>query len=83
MRKKIPKNFLVSVCGGMNSALFLDDNLIILKGSGTSSEYTPEFLVAENVLVVTINYRLGLWGFLNAPAIGIPGNAGLKDQVFA
>ena len=39
----------------------------------------------KDVVLVTINYRLGPVGFLSLedPELGIPGNAGLKDQTFA
>lgn len=37
----------------------------------------------ENVIVVTINYRLHILGFLSLPQMGIPGNTGLKDQQMA
>ncbi|CAN5662539.1 carboxylesterase/lipase family protein [soil metagenome] len=36
-----------------------------------------------DVVVVTLNYRLGALGFLSIPEAGIPGNAGLLDQVAA
>lgn len=31
-------------------------------GSGSSYEYSPDYLLDENVIVVTINYRLGVFG---------------------
>src|SRR4051812_14722441 len=37
----------------------------------------------ENVIVVTINYRLHVLGFMSLPSLGISGNAGLKDQQMA
>jgi acetyl esterase/lipase len=33
-------------------------------GSGTSEFYGPDFLLSENVVVVTLNYRLGALGKL-------------------
>ena len=36
-----------------------------------------------DVVVVSLNYRLGAFGFLSIPEAGIPGNAGLLDQVAA
>lgn len=37
------------------------------------------------MILVSFNYRLGALGFLSLkdPTLGVPGNAGLKDQVFA
>lgn len=43
--------------------------------------YSPEYLVQNDVIVVTCNYRLGPFGFLCLPEAGIHGNAGIKDQV--
>lgn len=37
----------------------------------------------EDVIVVTINYRLHIFGFLCLPSVGVYGNAGLKDQQMA
>jgi carboxylesterase type B len=37
----------------------------------------------ENVIVVIINYRLHVLGFMSFPRMGISGNAGLKDQQMA
>lgn len=36
-----------------------------------------------NVVVVTINYRLGVFGFLDGRSADAPGNQGLHDQVMA
>jgi carboxylesterase type B len=45
--------------------------------------FSPEYLLMENVIVVSINYRLHALGFLMLPSMGINGNAGLKDQQMA
>lgn len=37
----------------------------------------------DDVIVVTINYRLNIFGFACIPELGIYGNAGLKDQQMA
>lgn len=52
-------------------------------GSGTSDHNGPDFLVEENIIVVSINYRLGPLGFFWNPEAGINGNYGLKDQQMA
>lgn len=49
-------------------------------GNG-GGEYDPTRLVQEDVIVVTLNYRLGLLGFLAHPALESDGgNFGLMDQ---
>ncbi|XP_050327689.1 esterase B1 [Bactrocera neohumeralis] len=50
---------------------------------GSSNGTLPLSLISEDVIVVTLNYRLGAWGFLCLPEEGIWGNAGLKDQRLA
>lgn len=52
-------------------------------GSGGMMLYGPDFLVKQDVIVVTFNYRLGLLGFLCLGIPEAPGNAGLKDQIAA
>jgi para-nitrobenzyl esterase len=60
-----------------------------LKGSGTQSMYDGAALASKGVLVVTINYRLGLLGFFSAPELVAEsaqhsaGNYGLLDQIAA
>jgi para-nitrobenzyl esterase len=63
--------------------------------SGTGAQYDPSVMAAENnIIVVTINYRLGALGWLVEPGllaqtpsafenIGDGGNYGLMDQQFA
>ncbi len=58
-------------------------------GSGSEPRYRGENLAARGAVVVTINHRLGVFGFLthpelaNATANGASGNYGLMDQVAA
>jgi para-nitrobenzyl esterase len=56
---------------------------------GTAAMYDPQHLVRKGVLVVTINYRLDVFGFLAHPELtaespsGASGNYGLMDQIEA
>ena len=58
-------------------------------GSGEVLVYDGEALAARGVVVVTLNYRLGVFGFFSHPALteqsghGASGNYGLMDQVAA
>ncbi|XP_050438029.1 juvenile hormone esterase-like [Adelges cooleyi] len=52
-------------------------------GSGSPDLYSPDYLIEENVILVTFNYRLNVLGFLNLDIDDCPGNIGLKDQLFA
>ncbi|XP_044745324.1 uncharacterized protein LOC123307172 [Coccinella septempunctata] len=56
-----------------------------IQGSNRTELYGPDYLMREDVIQVSINYRLGVFGFLSLEdeSLGIPGNAGLKDQVQA
>ncbi|KAK4885355.1 hypothetical protein RN001_001626 [Aquatica leii] len=54
-------------------------------GSGSTVFYGPDFLLTKDIVLVTINYRTGLLGFLNFEdaSLDVPGNMGLKDQILA
>ncbi|XP_063699557.1 esterase B1-like [Culicoides brevitarsis] len=54
-------------------------------GSSSLMFYGPDYLVEKDVICVSFNYRLGIFGFLSLkdPKVGVPGNAGLKDQTMA
>lgn len=51
--------------------------------SGSSGSFGPKFLVRNDIVVVTINYRLGPYGFMCLGIPEVPGNQGLKDQLLA
>ena len=49
---------------------------------GSSTGYYGGVLAALNdVIVVSINYRVGVLGFFNVPGTGVKGNYGMLDQV--
>ncbi|XP_076058871.1 juvenile hormone esterase-like [Oratosquilla oratoria] len=51
--------------------------------SGDSASYGPEVLLDHDVILVVLQYRLGIFGFLSTEDSIIPGNFGLKDQTLA
>jgi para-nitrobenzyl esterase len=59
-----------------------------IAGAGSEPRYTNSALVPKGVILVTINYRLGLFGFLASEDLakeqnGHAGNYGLMDMVAA
>lgn len=52
-------------------------------GSGDSDAFPADLYVAEDVLYVSINYRLGVLGFLSTGDQHAPGNYAMKDMVMA
>lgn len=61
--------------------------LVFLHGgnfdSGSGNYYGPQALVDQNIVVVTLNYRLGVLGFASTEDEALPGNLGLRDQLLA
>ena len=57
--------------------------------TGRGDAYPGELLSSKGVVLVTVNYRLGRFGFLAHPAltaestVGASGNQGLRDQIAA
>ena len=57
--------------------------------TGQGSGYPGELLTSKGVVLVTVNYRLGRFGFLAHAALteenaaGVSGNQGLRDQIAA
>jgi cholinesterase len=64
------------------------DQQILSHQLGSSSPdmlYNPSFILQKDVVFVSMNYRVGAFGFLSLddPSLNVPGNAGLKDQTLA
>jgi carboxylesterase type B len=51
--------------------------------SGGAKWIEPHILLDEDVILVTIHYRLGIFGFLTLEQPDYSGNMGLKDQLLA
>uniref|UniRef100_A0A1Y9HAC3 Carboxylic ester hydrolase n=1 Tax=Anopheles farauti TaxID=69004 RepID=A0A1Y9HAC3_9DIPT len=56
-----------------------------VEGTSGTELYGPDYLIEKDIVLVTLNYRVGALGFLccQSPDAGVPGNAGLKDQRLA
>nr|XP_033331231.1 venom carboxylesterase-6-like [Megalopta genalis] len=50
---------------------------------GSGMDMGAKFLMDQDVILVTFNYRLGILGFLSTEDDTVPGNMGLKDQSMA
>lgn len=50
-------------------------------GSGNRPSTGPKFLVKHDVILVTVNYRLGFYGFMCLDIPQVPGNQGLRDMI--
>lgn len=52
-------------------------------GSGDDGLYGPDFIIEKHVILVTLNYRLGIFGFMTFNTSEYSGNMALKDQQLA
>ncbi|KAK3882432.1 hypothetical protein Pcinc_013184 [Petrolisthes cinctipes] len=50
---------------------------------GSAEEYLPHVLLDHQIVLVVMQYRLGVMGFLSTEDEVMPGNMGLKDQTLA
>ncbi|XP_068155852.1 esterase B1 isoform X1 [Drosophila tropicalis] len=55
------------------------------KGDPTTDLHSPDYFMKRDVVIATVSYRVGPLGFLSLrdSNAGVPGNAGLKDQLLA
>ncbi|KAK3912511.1 Juvenile hormone esterase, partial [Frankliniella fusca] len=77
-----PEGAGAGAASGLPVVVVVPDGGLLL-ASGRLEHFGPHFLVAQRVIVVSVNYRTGPLGFLSMDTEGIPGNAGLKDIVAA
>ncbi|XP_055326221.1 juvenile hormone esterase-like, partial [Sitodiplosis mosellana] len=73
-------------CKSINSKTKLPVMISIYGGGfivGSSRFYGPDFLIETNVIVVTFNYRLVIFGSLSLDLPEYSGNMGMKDQRLA
>lgn len=56
-----------------------------MNGSSSTEIFGPDYILQKDVILVTLNYRLGVFGFLSLDEreLNVPGNNGLQDQLFA
>ncbi|KAI4459590.1 carboxylesterase [Holotrichia oblita] len=54
-----------------------------ISGNSSYALYDPTALVEKNVIFVSFNYRLSIFGFISTNDSTAPGNTGLKDQLHA
>ena len=52
-------------------------------GSGDDYINGPDFLMERDIILVTFNYRLNVFGFMSLGTPEYSGNMGLKDQQLA
>ncbi|XP_030385784.1 esterase B1-like [Scaptodrosophila lebanonensis] len=75
LRSSKPLPILVYVHGGM-----------FKRGDYTRRDWGPDYLMQEELIVISVGHRLGAYGFLSFPddpTLEVSGNAGLKDIICA
>nr|WCC58162.1 carboxylesterase [Pharsalia antennata] len=52
-------------------------------GNSSYRGYGPDYLLEKDIVFVSFNYRLGIYGFGSTRDASCPGNFGFKDQILA
>ncbi|XP_031625526.1 uncharacterized protein LOC116342165 [Contarinia nasturtii] len=63
--------------------IFIIHGGLFAVGSGEDRFYGPDFANEHDIILVTVNYRLGIFGFLSLGTPEYSGNMALKDQQMA
>nr|ARM65394.1 putative antennal esterase CXE23 [Ectropis obliqua] len=51
-------------------------------GAGLTDMHGPEYLLRNDVVVMTFNHRINIFGYLSLDTAKIPGNQALRDVIF-
>ncbi|XP_073953927.1 venom carboxylesterase-6-like [Choristoneura fumiferana] len=68
---------------GTAPVVVFDYNDNFRTGFNSTDTYSPDFFLEEEVIVVTVSYRVDILGYLTTEDDVIPPNAGLKDFILA
>jgi len=71
-----------NLTGNLSVMVWIHGGAFII-GDGNDLVYGADLLVSDNVIVVTLNYRLSSLGFLSTGDSHAQGNYGLKDMLLA
>jgi len=82
MNETTPINGAEVTTSPMPVIVFLHGGAFVV-GACESMMYGPQVLLDRDVVLVGVNYRLGVLGFLSLETDACPGNLGLHDQLLA
>lgn len=83
MKHKLKLNFsVVNITKKLPVLIFIHGGSFV-KGTADDINHGPDFLVEQEIILITISYRLGVLGFMSLGTPEYSGNMGLKDQQIA
>uniref|UniRef100_A0A336K9Q0 carboxylesterase n=1 Tax=Culicoides sonorensis TaxID=179676 RepID=A0A336K9Q0_CULSO len=66
--------------GNLNVIIFVNGEMF---NEGAARDVGPDYFMYHDCVLVTLNYRLNIFGFISTGTRHAPGNIGLKDQSLA